>query len=113
MNLKALRKRCEARLSELELYSHFDARAFCDALAARRGRPILVCPVASQAGPCGLWIGTPSADYIFFERDTSRLHQEHIILHEASHILCGHRSAEIAEADVPRLFFPDLRTEMV
>jgi hypothetical protein len=67
----------------------------------------------SLGGPCGLWVATSSADYLFFERNTSPLHQEHIILHEASHILCGHESQPISEGDLPVLLFPDLRPETI
>jgi hypothetical protein len=110
---KALRARCESRLRALELPKPFSAKAFCDQLAARRGRPILLQPIASQAGPWGLWVATSSTDYIFYERETSPLHQEHIILHEACHILCAHHATPIAEAELPRLLFPGLCPETV
>src|SRR5688500_4507371 len=100
---KELRARCEARLRALDLPAPFSAQAFCDRLAARRGRPILLQPIANQAGSWGLWVATPTADYIFYEQETSPLHQEHIILHEACHILCVHHSTPIAEAELPRL----------
>ena len=113
MDLKGLRKRCEARIRELDLPTPFNARFFCDTLASRRGRPIQLLPIAGRDGLCGLWVATSSTDYIFFERATTPFHQEHIILHEASHLLCDHRSAFVTEADLPRLLFPDLRPEMV
>src|SRR5207253_5857640 len=49
----------------------------------------------------------------FFEWNTSPLHQEHIILHETSHILCGHKSSPLSEGDLSLLLFPDLRPETV
>jgi hypothetical protein len=113
MDFRLLRKRCEERLAELDLTPPFDARSFCRALSARRGRPIHLRSTSNPAGPCGLWVATSSADYLFFERNTSPLHQEHIILHEASHILCGHDSAPISDGELPVLLFPDLRPETV
>jgi hypothetical protein len=113
MKLKELRRRCEARLQEFELSTPFDVHAFCAALAARRGRPILLRPVASRSRPWGLWVAGPSADIIFYEQETSPLHQEHIILHEASHLLCGHRPVPVAVAELQQLLFPDLRPEIV
>lgn len=113
MELKELRRRCEARLRELELPTPFEARAFCAVLAGRRGRPILLRPIATRSGPWGLWVAGPSADFIFYERDTSPLHQEHIILHEASHLLCGHRPVPVADAELMQLLFPDLCPETV
>jgi hypothetical protein len=113
MNLKRLRKRCEERLRELGLSGPLDAQSLCDALAAQRGRPIRLRPVTNYAGPCGLWIATDSTDYIFYESNTSLLHQEHIVLHEASHILCGHRSASVLDGNFRASLFPDLKPELV
>jgi IrrE N-terminal-like domain len=112
MSLRQLRRRCEARLRALDLPSPFDVREFCEAVGRGRGRPISLRQVSSQTGPCGLWVAGPSVDYIFYEGATSPLHQEHIILHELSHLLCSHRSATVAGLDHSRLF-PDLDAETV
>lgn len=108
-----MRRRCEARLRELELPTPFEARTFCSVLAERRGRPILLRPIATRSGPWGVWVAAPSADIIFYERDTSPLHQAHIILHEVSHLLCGHQPVPVADAELTRLLFPDLCPETV
>lgn len=113
MNLKALRKQCEARLSELDLPTPFDVRTFCEVVAGRRGRPIVLRPIVTHSGPWGLWAAGPSADYVFYESDTSVLHQEHIILHELSHLICGHRPTPVAEPAVVADLFPDLSPESV
>jgi hypothetical protein len=113
MDLKQLRRRCAARLRELDLPTPFDVRSFCDAVGDRRGRPIRLCPVTSQAGPCGLWAAGSGVDYIFYERSTSLLHQEHIILHEVSHLLCGHQPGPVSDEERSRLLFPDLDSAMV
>ncbi|MFB9364173.1 hypothetical protein [Actinoplanes nipponensis] len=47
-------------------------------------------PGLSAGAPCGLWISVPDADYVFYDPGTSRLHAEHIVLHELSHMLSGH-----------------------
>ncbi len=113
MELKALRRQCEARLRALDLPTPFSARAFSHSLAARRGRPIRLHPLESTAGPSGAWVATTTADYIFYEQATSPLHQEHIILHELSHLLCGHDAAAVLEAEHIQLLFPDLHAEVV
>lgn len=114
MDLTALRKRCEGRLKELalDLPTPFDVRAFCRALVMRRGRPIELLPIVGTRGPCGLWIASDEADYIFYEQQTSRLHQEHIILHEVCHVLCGHQPTPVSHADLSRLF-PDMHPDTV
>lgn len=111
--LRELRDRCQAKLRSLDLPPPTDARAFCEALAASRGRPIGLCPVTSRLGPCGVWVASPTTDFIFYEPDTSRLHQEHIILHEAGHILWGHAPKRVSKVELQRLMFPDVRQDMV
>jgi hypothetical protein len=113
VNLKALRRRCQERLLEIDLPVPFDASSFCDALAARRGRPILLLPVPAKEGPFGLWIATAEADYIFFERDTSRWHQEHIILHEVCHLLWDHDRSHVSDDEVIQMLLPSLAPQMV
>lgn len=113
MDLRLLRKRCEGRLEQLELPVPLTARSFCAKLAAKRGRPIHLHAVTTRAGPWGLWIAGPSADFIFYEQGTSPLHQEHIILHEACHLLCGHRPVSIGKDEYVRLLFPDLAPETI
>jgi hypothetical protein len=113
MTLKHLRQRCEARLSELDLPSPFDVRRFCERLARRRGRPIVLQPVVSGTGCYGLWVAMPSADVVYYERETSLLHQGHIILHELCHLLSGHRPAPVSLEEAARLLLPDLQPELV
>src|SRR5215210_8113214 len=113
MDLKKLRKRCEERLRAIDLPVPFDARAFCDLLAARRGRPIVLCPVARRGAPSGAWLGGPSTDFIFYARNTSRLHQEHIILHEVSHMLCGHRPTPVTDGEWSQVLFAHLPLETI
>ncbi len=113
MDLEQQRKRCEARIRDLEIPVPFDIRSFCQALGARRGRPISLMPMESKSGPCGLWIATPTADFLFYERETSPLHQNHIILHEASHLLCGHDPALVSDTEVSQQLFPHVEPEVV
>jgi hypothetical protein len=86
----------------------FDASELCAAVAARRGRPIRLVPMDGLTGVCGLWVATATTDLIFYERVTTPPHQEHIILHELSHVLCDHQRAP----DMAGLL-PDLDPEMV
>lgn len=67
----------------------------CARLGERRGRPIRLVPYSLPVpGPFGLWIGTETTDIIVYQRETTRSHQDHIILHEVGHILADHRSDE-------------------
>ncbi|MEU6715802.1 hypothetical protein ABZ897_30420 [Nonomuraea sp. NPDC046802] len=111
--LKQLRRRCEARARELPLPAPFDVWAFCEAIAARRRRPIHLRTMTGAPGVCGLWVAADTADLIFYEQATTRPHQEHIILHELSHLLCDHYSMSLSAAEYARLLLPSLDPEMV
>ncbi|MGW6688216.1 hypothetical protein [Streptomyces sp. NPDC054961] len=98
----SLRKRCEAILGRLELAHPFSLDGLCDRIAEQRGRPIRLHPLpkeAAESGVCGLWVGTASIDFVFYEAQTTPLHQEHIVLHEIGHILFGHHSLDAEEPD--------------
>ncbi|MEV0845484.1 hypothetical protein AB0J21_06265 [Streptomyces sp. NPDC049954] len=63
-------------------------------------------------GPSGLWIASGSADYIFYQRETSKVHQDHIILHEIGHIMADHQSQDTG-GEVLRHPLPALDAEVV
>lgn len=82
-------------LASIEIPSPFDINELCEQLSTQRGRHIYLHPVPGQAGsemPCGTWFATDVGDHVFYEETTTPLHQEHIILHELSHMLLGHNS---------------------
>jgi hypothetical protein len=92
---RRLRKRCRALLRELDLRPPLDVRELCERLARQRGRPIrLVAHPIRVPGPFGLWFMTESMDVIFYQRETTRPHQDHIILHEIGNLVAGHPSDE-------------------
>ncbi|WP_424534431.1 hypothetical protein ACOZ38_29595 [Sphaerisporangium viridialbum] len=95
-DLKRLRPLCEQRLRELTIPDPFEITAFCHSVSERRGKPMVLTPTqmtsTAQSCPYGLWIGLDHVDHIVYERDTSPLHRDAIILHEISHMLLGHLS---------------------
>jgi hypothetical protein len=97
-----LRRRCERRLENIRIPNPFDLDVFCAVMAAHRARPLTLQPMPglSADAPCGLWISVPTADYVFYDPDTSQLHAEHIVLHELSHMLSGHTTGIQAGPDL-------------
>src|SRR5690348_8656507 len=114
VNYAALTARCRARLDELDLPRPFDVRAMCADLGRRRGRPVELVEMALPAdAPSGLWLSTGQRDYIVYEQATSLLHQEHIILHELSHMLCGHTGGSRLREEHASRLFPQLDSGMI
>lgn len=72
----------------------FHLQAWCEAIAANRGRPVVVesVPVGST-GPAGLWMAMSDVDYIAVDAGASRALFGHVILHELAHLLLGHQGA--------------------
>lgn len=98
----------------LKLPDPFDIRVLVEQVARRRGRPIDLRPVTTLAnGPSGFWIATRDTDVICFESGTAGLHQDHIILHELGHMLCGHLREEPPFELVARILLPHLDPEVV
>jgi hypothetical protein len=59
-----------------------------------------------------MWLATEKADHVFYARSTTRIHQQHIVLHEIGHMLCDHVLATTPDDDLT-LRLPDLDMTMV
>ncbi|MEY9912364.1 hypothetical protein ABIA35_008625 [Catenulispora sp. MAP12-49] len=108
--------RCQSTVEQLDLPDPFDAEVFIGVLARERGRPIGLLPTTARPdAPCGLVITTRNADWIVYCSDTNGLHRQHILLHEAAHILCGHteRGDDDMMAAAARRLMPHLPAELV
>ncbi|QIS17150.1 ImmA/IrrE family metallo-endopeptidase [Nocardia terpenica] len=109
-----LRKRCEEIARHLPIPRPFTAESFVAALAEYRGRRIeLVGMVADRDTPCGLFVGTPDADYIFYASNTTVLHQEHIIAHEVGHIVCNHEGIDALTQSVASVLMKNLSSRLI
>jgi len=111
--LRRLRRQVEARLAELDIPTPFDVGVLCQRLAVRRGRPIHLRAETMGEGPCGLWADVAGADFILYERDTTPLHQEQIVLHEVGHLLAQHDPAPVGDQECAGWLMPDLDPAMV
>lgn len=110
---RELRRRCRTLLRALDVRPPLDVTELCDKLGEHRGRPIRLVPRPIPVpGPFGVWITTADADYILYQRETSRAHQDHIIVHELGHMLAGHASDGPNDSMLSEIY-PDLDPEAV
>ena len=88
-----LRRSCEKQVDLLRLPHRFSTRELREAIAALRGKPIILTPLSTLGAidaPCGIRLETPEADLLFYEEGTSVHHQRHILTHELCHVYCDH-----------------------
>jgi hypothetical protein len=99
---RELRRRCKRELQALGIRPPLRVEELCERLGERRGREIRLMPLPLPAdGPFGLWIATEAADHIIYQRETSKAHQDHIVLHEVGHILADHHGVPQDESWQP------------
>ncbi|MER5968549.1 hypothetical protein ABT112_02170 [Streptomyces sp. NPDC002055] len=94
---KDLHRLIRRELRDLGIYPPLDVEELCRALSKRRGRPLVLrsAPL-ERPGPSGLWVEFDDYDVILYQEETTRLHQEHIVLHEVGHIFLAEH-AELRE----------------
>ncbi|OZM73071.1 hypothetical protein CFN78_12705 [Amycolatopsis antarctica] len=110
---RELRRRCRRELQALDIEPPLRVDVLCGRLGERRGRPIRLVPYPLPVpGPFGLWIATDTTDYVLYQQETSKTHQDHIILHEVGHILADHQS-DGADDDIAPLLTPDIMRNAV
>lgn len=110
-----LRARCKAKLREVPRPRPFSVQALCAAVAAQRGRPIILQPADPEAlepGVHGYKLPFPEADVIVFNQQTTLLNQLYTIVHELCHLIWGHRTTHQA-SETMALIFADLPVETV
>ncbi|MFG1918169.1 DUF6545 domain-containing protein [Micromonospora sp. NPDC048898] len=70
----------------------YTVEAWCEAIAAARGRPIRISSAELQADwPPGFFFNSAEADYIVTDVRLPSLTRIQTILHELAHLLLGHR----------------------
>lgn len=92
-----LKQQCSQLARTLDLPPSWSVPELASRLSTLRGRPVHINNLPrSQPGeiPCGLWISTDSADYIYARQGTSSLHHKHFVLHEVGHMICGHQGLD-------------------
>ncbi len=106
--------RLAATVRDLDVPRPFDLSEFVARLERWRNRPILLRPFRAAPGmPCGLWIATADADYVFHEQGTTPFHATHIKLHELAHMLLDHRNGTEVWRKLVSIMVPDVDPELV
>ncbi|RJQ75382.1 hypothetical protein D5S17_21060 [Pseudonocardiaceae bacterium YIM PH 21723] len=111
MDERRLLRRCRTLVRDIPVPRPWAIDVFVRQLETSRGRPIHLHAVPQYAmadKPCGVWLQMDDQDHIFFEKQTSPLHQEHIILHELGHMIGGHTTTLADALMSAGDLFPDL-----
>ncbi|MGF1425659.1 ParH-like protein [Kitasatospora sp. LaBMicrA B282] len=93
----------------IRLPEPFSVARLVETVSEHRGRPLeLVELPGLERMPCGVLVATDRSDYIGYPADTTRAHQQHVVLHKIGHLLCGHldvpgQSSALAAALAPHL----------
>ncbi|MFF2348147.1 hypothetical protein ACFVVL_00065 [Kitasatospora sp. NPDC058115] len=106
-----LRRSCKRLLRKLEIQPPLRVDELCRRLGEYRGKPIRLIPWPLPVpGPFGVWMSRDDDDCIFYQQETTRVHQDHIILHEIGHLLADHQD-DGTGAGAAAAAFPDLGPE--
>jgi hypothetical protein len=106
-------RRRAAIVAELDFPEPFDLAEFASRLGRQRGRPLRLFPVAFATDrPCGRWIATTEADYVYYETGTTPFHATTIALHEIAHLLLGHQGLT-AWQELAQWLTPDIDPALV
>ncbi|MFR9806473.1 hypothetical protein ACL02T_29915 [Pseudonocardia sp. RS010] len=104
MRERELSRRHRALVRKLELCPPLDLDSLRERLSVVRGKPLVFVAVSLPVpGPSGQWVPGAEMDLVTYQKDTTPLHQEHIILHEIGHIICGHDNVPIGRGAVSAL----------
>lgn len=105
---------CHELARALPLPTPWDLRTFVAELSEARGRPVELRQVSTveSESPCGALISLADRDVIGYVPSTP-LHEEHIILHEVGHLVCGHSDTKLADSPMVAALVPDLSPELI
>ncbi len=106
VNIRAARRALRWSRAQLHLVPElpypWDVNKFIERLAESRGREIVISPVLrsdDSEAPAALWYEHLDFDEIRIdERDPDCLDRDNCIVHEASHMIAGHRGVVISES---------------
>jgi IrrE N-terminal-like domain len=102
-------RRLRGELRALGLPARFTVVELAEALAVRRSKPLRLRPESLPAdGLTGGLLITDTIDFIAYQRDTSKVHQDHIICHEFGHLIAGHRTVKVDGLEAIRLLAPHI-----
>ncbi|OXM44277.1 hypothetical protein CFP71_40705 [Amycolatopsis thailandensis] len=118
--MRRITAKCRAALHSLNLPERFTVGQLLAATSEKTGREVMVQEAdLSGSAPFGMVLETATTYMIFYPRNTTRLHQGHIILHEDAHVLM-HLSEDTGAGPshgsgfeaVVRTLMPDLHPDL-
>lgn len=108
---RRLQRACEARIAELDLPTPLTRSSLQKRLAQVRGREIWIGKGELPPEITGVWIGAENRDYVYYRNGLAGCRLDQTIIHEFAHMICGHRSADVAERHWLRAAAPTLAAD--
>ena len=103
-------RRRAAAIGDLAIPVPFELGSFRASLERSAGVAVKLVPAVMPPGaPSGVFFETGNTCYLCYERDTSPLHQAHIVLSLTSHLVLG----ETADSLIDRRLVPDLSPQLI
>lgn len=96
---RQVRRFCRDVVRAIGLRPPLDVATLCTEVGRLRGRPIHLVHQDMPSDMFGFSMRSPSGqpqDFVFVAANTTRLHREHIVLHELGHVLAGHLDDDAA-----------------
>jgi hypothetical protein len=110
VRLRRLRPDTQRNVESLSLHGCRSVAQLCENVADRRARRLELLPIGLRGTNVhGMLVVTQDADFIVYDQDAPVYHQQHVQLHEISHLLYGHLDeADGLRGEQLHVRFPEL-----
>ena len=82
-------------------FTQFNVEHFVEHIESLRRKPIQMVAMPLTATLFGMWVPTPSQDYLIYNATLQRVHQIHTILHEIAHMVLNHSLRPLSDVLLP------------
>jgi hypothetical protein len=103
---------CCHKVPDRPVPEDFSPERFCRSLEKRRSRELYLAPLRSGVSFATGWAAVSGGDWIIYRDHDSWSWQVHLLIHQAAHMLLGHRGIPVAGLMLAQMTFPGLDTAL-